>query len=306
MRDGEVMDYKKIIRNQETRFKILNFLRFIPDKIMIDIQYRLKLGRKPNLKNPQRYTEKLQWYKMNYRTELMTQCSDKYSVREYIQTKGLENILNQLYAVYDSVNDIDLNSLPEKFVMKTTNGSGTNYFCTDKLKFDFEKTKEEISRWLKRNIYSSGREWSYKNIRPRIIVEELLEDESNIFNGINDYKFICFNGKPQYVVLDVDRHIEHKRNIYDINWNYFDVSTDHENFGDVVQKPEGYEEMLEVAKVLAGDFPCVRVDLYYVNKKVYFGELTFYPWTGYVQFTPDEFDFELGKKFRLPKLKGAK
>lgn len=303
MRDGVIMDYKNIIRNQETRFKILNLLRFIPDKIMIEIQYRLKLGRKPNLKNPQRYTEKLQWYKMYYRTELMTQCSDKYSVREYIQSKGLGNILNQLYAVYDSVNDIDLNSLPEKFVMKTTNGSGTNYFCTDKSKFDFVKTKEEIARWIKRDIYSSGREWSYKNIRPRIIVEELLEDKSNIFSGINDYKFLCFNGKPQYVVLDVDRHIEHKRNIYDIDWNYFDVSTDHENFGDVVQKPEGYEEMLEVAKVLAGDFPFVRVDLYYVNGKVYFGELTFYPWTGYVQFTPDEFDYKLGKEFILPSLK---
>lgn len=297
------MSYKKIITNQENRFKILDLLRWVPDKIMLGVQYRIKLGRKLNLENPERYTEKIQWYKINYRTDLMTQCSDKYSVREYVKSKGLESTLNKLYAVYDSIDDVDLDMLPEKFVMKTTNGSGTNYFCTDKAKFDMEKVNKEIKSWLKRNIYAAGREWSYKNGKPRIIVEEYLEDNDNSFDGINDYKFLCFNGKPRYVVLDVDRHIGHKRNIYDVDWNYIDVSTDHENFGDVVKRPEGYEEMVKVARVLSEDFPFVRVDLYYVNKRVYFGELTFYPWTGYVQFDPDEFDYILGKEFILPSLK---
>lgn len=267
---------------------------------MIDLQYRIKLGRKADIKNPKRYSEKLQWYKLHYRSDLMTQCSDKYCVREYVKKKGLGSILNQLYAVYDDVNDIDLMSLPDSFVMKTNNGSGTNYFCRNKSEFDFKDAKSHLAKWLKRDIYASGREWSYKNIQPRIIVEELLEDTENPFDGINDYKFLCFQGEPKYIVLDVDRYKGHKRNIYDANWNFIDVNTDHPNFGDSFPKPIELDEMLQIARRLSEDFSCVRVDLYVVNRKIYFGELTFYPWTGYVKFDPDEFDFELGQHFQLP------
>lgn len=294
------MDYRKIIKNKETRFKILHYLSFIPDSWMIRFQYKMKMGRKLNLKNPQRYTEKLQWYKIYYRTPLMTQCADKYNVREYIKSKGLESTLNKLYDVYDRVDEINLDLLPQKFVMKTTNGSGTNILCNDKSQLNIDDIKQSLNDWMNRDNYSVGREWSYKGVVPRIIVEEYLEDENNPFDGINDYKFICFNGEAKYIVLDVDRQIEHKRNIYDADWNFIDVSTDHPNFGDCVPEPEGFEEMLKVANILAEDFPFVRVDLYWVNEKVYFGELTFYPWTGYVQFDPDEFDFELGKQFKLP------
>ena len=294
------MDYKKIIKNQELRFKILHTLRFVPDNVMIDFQYRLKLNRKPNLKSPIRFTEKLQWYKLNYRDPLMTIGSDKYKVREYVESKGLGETLTKLYGVFEKPEHIDIEKLPEKFVLKTSNGSGTNYFCVDKRKFPFDKIKKNLSFWLSRNIYASGREWSYKNIKPRIVVEELLEDKKNPFQGINDYKFMCFNGNPSYIVLDVDRHVQHKRNIYDIYWNLLNVSTDHSNIDQSIEKPDGLAEMLEVAKKLSADFPFVRVDLYWVNNKVYFGELTYYPWTGYVQFTPDQFDFTLGKQFVLP------
>ncbi|WP_341961930.1 carbonic anhydrase [Planococcus maritimus] len=296
------MDYKKVFKNQETRFKILRLMKFIPDKTMISIQYKMKLGRTPNLISPERYTEKLQWYKLNYRTPLLTQASDKYAVREYIKSKGLEGILTKLYGVYKNPNEIELKTLPEKFVMKTTNGSGTNYLCKNKAEFPINEIKESLNKWLKRDIYSSGREWCYKNIEPKIIVEEFLEDNANQFDGINDYKFICFNGKPQYVVLDVDRHVKHKRNIYDLEWNLLEVSTDHSNIDRVIPKPMGLEKMIEVAETLSKDFPHVRVDLYWVNGKVYFGELTFYPWTGYVQFSPDEFDLVLGNKFSLPSI----
>jgi len=294
------MDYKKIVPSQELRFKILNLLRFIPDRIMIDLQYRIKLGRKPDLKNPKRYSEKLQWYKLYYRDPLMTQCSDKYLVRDYIKSKSLENILNRLYAVYNNVDGIELNELPEKFIMKTTNGSGTNFFCKDKKEFDFQQAKQSLNKWLNRDIYASGRERSYKKIKPKIIVEALLEDPENPYGGINDYKFLCFGGKPKYIVLDVDRHCNHKRNIYDTNWNFIDVSTDHPNFGDCYPKPERLDNMLNIAKKLSEDFPAVRVDLYLVKGEIYFGELTFYPWTGYVQFEPDDFDYELGEQFILP------
>ncbi|WP_339319205.1 ATP-grasp fold amidoligase family protein [Paenibacillus sp. FSL R10-2734] len=293
------MDYKKILKNKELRINILHCLRFVPDALMIKIQYRIKMDRKLNLRNPKRYSEKIQWYKLNYRTPLMTQCADKYSVRDYIRSKGLNSILTEMYAVYDRVHEINIESLPEKFVMKTTNGSGTNIFCKDKTKLSLEDTNKLLTEWIKRDNFSSGREWSYKHIVPRIIVEEYLEDRTNQFDGINDYKFLCFNGKAEYIVLDVDRQVDHKRNIYDKNWMYIDVSTDHDNFGDCVPKPDGLDEMLRVANILAVDFPCVRVDLYWVNDKVYFGEMTFYPWTGYVNFSPDEFDFTLGSHFQL-------
>jgi hypothetical protein len=297
------MDYRKIIRNKETRFKVLHYLRLIPDSWMVKFQYKVKMGRKLNLKNPIRYTEKLQWYKVNYHDPLLTQCSDKYKVREYIKSKDLQNTLVNLYAVYDDPNQISIDNLPEKFVIKITNGCGTNILCQEKSSIDLNKIRHELALWMKRDNYAVGREWSYKGIKPRIIIEEYLEDHDNNFDGINDYKFICFNGEPKYVVLDVDRHVNHKRNIYDIDWNFIDVSTDHPNFGDIVDKPKGLEEMIEIAKVIAKDFPCVRVDLYWVNSRVYFGELTFYPWTGYVQFDPDKFDFILGEKFVLPKPK---
>lgn len=294
------VDYKSIIKNKELRLKILDLLSFIPDPCMLKQQYRLKLGRKLNLKNPQRFTEKIQWYKLNYRNPIMTICSDKYNVREYIESKGLSNILNKLYAVYDDVDAIDLDSLPDKFVLKTTNGSGTNIFCRDKSDFSLKEAKKYLKEWLKRNNFSAGREWSYKNIKPKIIAEELLEDQNNQFDGINDYKFLCFNGEAKYIILDVDRFVDHKRNIYDVEWNFINVSTDKPNLNNSILKPDGLDEMLNIASTLAEDFPFVRVDLYWVNNRVYFGELTFYPWSGYVQFEPDEFDFVLGKQFKLP------
>ena len=126
------MNYKRIIKNQKTRFKILKLLDFVPDKVMLKMQYRIKTGRKLNLKNPNRYTEKIQWYKLNYRNPLMKQCVDKYAVREYVTKKGLEYILNDLYAVYDNIDDINIDKFPEKFVIKTTNSCGTNIFCKNK------------------------------------------------------------------------------------------------------------------------------------------------------------------------------
>jgi len=296
------LDYKKVIRDQELRFKILHLLRFIPDKIMIKLQYRIKLGRKLNLKSPSRFTEKLQWYKLYFRDPQMTQCADKYRVRDYVKSKGLGQILNKLYAVHNDIEEINLDSLPEKFVMKTTNGSGTNYLCEDKSSLSLDLIKQNLKDWMNRNFYASGREWCYKDITPRVIVEEYLESNDTKFKGLNDYKFLCFNGEAKYIVFDVDRQTEHKRNIYDTKWNYINVSTDHPNIEDRIPKPEGLDEMLGVANKLAADFPFVRVDLYWVNEKVYFGELTFYPWTGYVQFEPDEFDFILGDLLPINKM----
>ena len=286
------------------RFAILRMLKFVPDKAMIKLQYRIKLKRKLNLKDPKRYTEKIQWYKLYYRNPVMMECVDKYGVRRYIEKKGLGNILNQLYQVVDRPEEINFDQLPDKFVIKTTNGSGTNILVKDKKTLNIAETKKKLNDFLNMAEASAGREWAYGGSSKKIIVEELLEDNSNKDKGISDYKFLCFNGKPVYVVYDKDRFSDHKRNFYDVNWNYVKVDSDCPCFEDSVKKPENYEKMVEIASVLSRDFPAVRVDLYNIEGKIYFGELTFYPWSGYVQYTPDSFDFELGKYFVLPEKAG--
>lgn len=296
------MDYKKLIKNQETRLKILKLLDFIPDKLMVKLQYRIKTGRRLNLKTPTRFTEKLQWYKLNYRDSLMTQCADKYGVREYVAQKGFADILVPLYGVYDSAEEIDFDALPSKFVLKTTNASHTNIICEDKEKLDLTETKKLLHQWLNKRPVKAGREWAYYNIKPRIICEQYLEDKSNNFSGINDYKFICFSGNVKYLWVDVDRYTNHKRNFYDINWKYHDVISDCLTCGDIIPKPEGLNEMVEIANKLSSEFPHVRVDLYWINNKVYFGELTFYLLSGYEKLYPDEFDYILGRQFQLPKI----
>lgn len=291
--------YKKLLP-KKARFFILRALKFIPDKQMIQFQYFIKLKRKLNLKHPQRYTEKIQWYKLNYRNDNMPICVDKYRVREYIKSKGLDHILVELYAAYDRAAEIDFTSLPDKFILKTTNGSGTNIICKDKSMLDKEAVLKQVSAFLKQSSASAGREWAYSHVIPKIIIEQLLEDESTQDGSVNDYKFLCFNGKPEYIVLDVERFTSHKRNIYDTNWNNLHIASDCPCSDEEYAKPDNLEQMLKVAEILCKDFPAVRVDLYSVGGKVYFGELTFFPWSGYVQYTPDNFDFELGKKFILP------
>ncbi|MGK0724368.1 ATP-grasp fold amidoligase family protein [Aerococcus urinaeequi] len=292
------MDYKKIIKNPNVRYKILDFLSFIPDEVMLKAQYKIKLNRKLNLEEPKRFTEKLQWYKLNYRDPIMSDCVDKYKVRNYVKGKGLEHTLTKLYQVVDNVNDINYGNLPNEFVVKSTNGGGglNVMICRDKVTFNIENYRPQFETWLaSKRETNFGREWVYDNLEPKIIIEELLKENNN--QEINDYKFLCFNGSPKYVICDIDRYTNHRRNIYDVNWNFLDISTDVDTAGNIIDKPETFKEMIKVAKKLSEDFPFVRVDLYSVNEKVYFGELTFFPWSGYVQFSPDEFDFQLGEQF---------
>lgn len=297
------MDYKRIVRSKEMRYKILNALAWIPDKQMIKLQYFIKLGRWPNLKKPKRYTEKIQWYKLYYRNPLMQICADKYRVREYVASKGLGHILNELYGVYDSPEQIAWEELPERFVLKTNNSSGTNILVENKNEMKLEEISRQLSEWKKeRSSRTGGREWAYDNIPFTITAEKYLTDQSNAYEGINDWKFLCYEGRVQYIVLDVDRFKNHKRNFYKRDGTYIDVSSDKQALGDSAVLPDELEKMISIAETLAQDFPVVRVDLYFLNKRdIYFGELTFYPWSGYVAFHPDSFDFELGMEWALEK-----
>ena len=193
------MDYKKIFKNQQLRFSILKALSFVSDSTMLSWQYRIKTGRKLNLKNPIRYTEKIQLYKMYYRNPDLPICVDKYEVRSYVSKKGLSHILNILYGVYDVAEDINFKDLPDRFVIKTTDGGGGQniLMCHQKAELDIPKTILDVNSWLNKKDIDPGREWAYTRMKKsRIIVEKLLEDPEKPEAGIQDYKFFCFSGKP--------------------------------------------------------------------------------------------------------------
>ena len=298
------MNYKKIFKTGKSRIAVLNALSFLPDSIMLPLQYRLKLGRRLNLKNPKRFTEKLQWYKMNYRNPIMHQCVDKYLVRDYVKSKGLESILVPLVGKYDNLKQIDWDKLPNQFVLKTSHGGGglNVVICNNKSELSMEEVNSKIvfdPSSVKKN--GMGREWAYYGLRFGIVIEELLINTENPAAGINDYKIFCYNGHAKYIIVDVDRYIGHKRNFYDRNWKNIHVTSDCPSAEREIKRPENLEKMLEIAEELSSDFPFVRVDLYNVNGKIFFGELTFYPWSGYVQYTPDKADYLFGKDFELRK-----
>lgn len=297
------MDYKKIIKNKSLRLAILNTLSFVPDELMLKIQYRIKIGRKLNLKTPQRYTEKVQWYKLYYRDSLMKKCVDKYEVREYIESVGLGNILNECYGVYENVDDIDFDNLPNQFVLKDTlaGGSTSVIICEDKSSANLDEYKNKMRKWLESDTKCNyGREWVYDNQKHRIICDKYIDSSST--NGLIDYKFFCFNGKVSHLIVISDRFTSEKLDLYDCEWNRMSVfQSDCPNQSrNNLPKPKNFESMISMAQKLSKGFPHVRVDFYNIDGNIIFGELTFFSGSGYYIFTPDSFDFELGQQFVLP------
>lgn len=294
--------YKKIFKDKDARLKILKFLHFVPDRIMIPIQYKIKTGNKLNLRHPVRYTEKLQWYKLHYRKPIMTKCSDKYAVREYVEGKGLSDLLNSLYSVYDSPEYIDFEKLPNSFAMKMTVGSGMNYFVLDKTKEDLEKLRKIAREWFATDCSSYGREWCYYDIKPRIVFEELLPMDER--DDLPDYKFFCFDGNPYclYTMIDYTRNHENGRlGFFDTDFKLLPYHRkDFKPIEEQLPKPKNFDKMVEYARILSEGFPHVRVDFYDISGRIVFGEMTFYNASGYTVFEPDEFDYILGEQFKLP------
>lgn len=300
------MDYKKIIKSRAMRGKILRLLRFIPDRPMIQLQYRIKMGRKLNLKNPQRFTEKLQWYKLYYRHPDMPRCVDKYDVRRYVEECGLGHILNELYGVYEKVEDIDFDSLPNQFVIKDTLGGGGNgiIVCKNKDDLDWNDACKKMRAWVSQKVVKNGgREWPYYSghQKHRLIIEKYIDSNENE-GGLIDYKFFCFQGKVEflYVVADRELGVGAGLGVFDARFNMLRCRrADERPLKRNISKPDNYDELIKCAQRLSGRFPHARVDLYSHNHRVIFGEITFFDGSGYMCYEPDSFDYEAGKYFAL-------
>ncbi|MBQ6490011.1 MAG: glycosyl transferase [Solobacterium sp.] len=254
-----------------------------------------------DLKNPKTINEKLQYLKLNtyYNDPAVTLCADKYGIRSYLKNKGMEYLCPELYGVYDSVREIDWNALPDSFVIKCNHGCGYNIIVPDKTRFDQAEAARKLSRWMKEDYWKEYCETQYKFIKKKIIAEEYLGDE------LNTYKFYCFNGEPKvlYVSATGD-HGEHDLYIdyYDMEWNHLDTQLAghiHRPPERALRKPDTFEEMKKLARILSSEFPFVRVDLYDVRGKVMISELTFIPTGGYMHLEPEGTDLEWGNWLKL-------
>ena len=262
--------------------------------------YRCRTGRKLNLENPHDFNEKLQWLKLYDRNSLYTTLVDKYAVKEYV-TKiiGKEYLIPTL-GVWSNVDDIDFDKLPNQFVLKTTHGSGGDVIiCKDKSKFDKEKAANHLKKSMKKDVYSVLREWPYKNVPKRIIAEKYMEDESG---ELRDYKVLCFDGTPKMTEYHQGRFKSHTQDFYDENWTLLPIYQGTPLSGKTMEKPVFFDEMMFLSSKLSKDMPHVRVDWYYVQNQLYFGELTFFDASGFDEFEPKEYNRILGDWIKLPNL----
>lgn len=251
------------------------YLDWVPDELYLKILYRLWVGKKLNLRNPTTYNEKMQWLKLNDRKEEYRKMVDKYEVRKYIAEKIGEEYLVRCYGVYDNFDQIDFSAFPKKFVMKCTHDSGSIVICKDKASFDKEAAKKKLNRAMKRSYYGAYREWPYKGLKPRIIVEEYLEDGTG--KDLIDYKVNCFNGKARFIMTHEERYVRHTQAYYDINWNKMDLTQPYlPDSEGVLERPAQLEKIIELSEYLTKDMYHARIDWYLIKDKIYFGEITFY------------------------------
>ncbi|MCM3722102.1 ATP-grasp fold amidoligase family protein [Solibacillus isronensis] len=302
------MNIKNIIKKNENFTSFYRNIRyfylksFVSDERLIRKQFRKIVGRELDLNNPVYFNDKLQWLKVNWYDPIATMCADKFEVRNFVKEQIGEKYLNELYAVYDSVDEIDIKKLPDSFVLKGTHGSGSNLICKDKNSIDWNKQVKIMKGWLNKNLYWYYREWVYKDIKPRIVCEKYMSEGLGT-NSLTDYKFFCFNGEVKYCQVIRGRGINETIDFYDIDWNHmpFTGLRPLPNSKETYLKPKKYNEMLDLAKKLSESFPFVRVDFYYVNEEIIFGELTFFPRSGYGSFYPTEWDKKIGDLLTLNK-----
>ncbi len=272
------------------------FFNWLPDKLFLQLMYRNHMGIRLDLKNPRRFSEKLQWLKLYDRKPLYTQIVDKYAVRSYIEKiVGPEHLI-PLLAVYDSVAEIDWAALPDAFALKCTHGSGYNIICSDKQTLDIAAAEKKLKLWLKSNWFYNSREWPYKHVRPRLICEKFMSEQTN---APDDYKVMCFAGVPHFIQLHKNRFTDHQMEILDVNWQALPLSSTFKLAKETSPKIALLDEVLEIAAKLAQGFPFIRIDLFIVNQMIYCNEMTLYDGTGFLRFNPDHFDFAFGDLIEL-------
>lgn len=279
------LDNKKIIK--------------LSDKKYLETIYEIMLNKKLNLKEPKAFNEKLQWLKLYDRNPEYTKMVDKYEAKEYVSSIIDKEYISKTFGIYNNFEEINFDELPNEFVMKCTHDSGGVIICKDKASLNIKEAKKKINKSLNTNYYRLGREWPYKNVKPRIIIEELLKDVNN--EDLIDYKFMCFNGRVKCSFVCLNRRSKEGLNVdfYDLQWKKMPFERHYANSAITLEKPKNYEKMIELAEKLSKNIPFVRVDFYDINGKIYFGELTFYPGSGFEEFTPDSWDYELGSWLKL-------
>lgn len=281
--------------------KVKYAMRFIPDSIYIQIYYFAHFKKFCDLKKPSTYNEKLNWLKLHDHNPVYPTLVDKYEAKEYVaRIIGNEYIIPTL-GVWDTFDDIDFEKLPNQFVLKCTHDSEGLVIVKDKKKLDKNAAKEKIEAALKQNFYYIGREWPYKDVKPRIIAEQYMED--HVDGELRDYKFFCFDGEPKAMFIASDRASDHvKFDYYDLKFNHLDIKQKYPHAKEALRKPVTFEKMIEFSKILSKGFPHVRVDFYEVDGHLYFGELTFYHFSGFMPFEPDRWDKVFGDWLKLPKV----
>ena len=290
-----------IIQRAILRLERNGRFNWMPDKLYLKVYYLGCMGKWLDLKNPKTYNEKLQWLKLYDRKPEYTNMVDKYEAKKYVSEKIGQEYIIPSFGVWESFDEIDFDALPDQFVLKCTHDCGGMVICKDKSKLDLSAAREKIERCLKRKYYFHGREWAYKNIKPRILAEKFMEDTKT--QELRDYKFFCFDGEVKALFIATDRQAEGKEtkfDFFDADYNHLPLRNGHPNAEILPEKPVCFEQMKNLASKLSKGIPHLRVDFYEVDGKIYFGELTFSHWSGMVPFEPEEWDRTFGEWIVLP------
>lgn len=287
---------RTILHKGVSRLAHLGAFNWMPDKPYIKLIYWARMGKKCNLDHPQTFNEKLQWLKLYDRKPEYSLLVDKCEVKKYVAEKIGEEYIIPTLGVWDSFEQIDLGGLPDQFVLKCTHDSGGLVICRDKSKLDIVAAKKKMTQSLRRNYFLHGREWPYKNVKPRIIAEAYMEDGS--MQGLRDYKFYVFNGEIKYLYVSqgLENHATAKISFLTPEWEFAPFGrSDYKPFEELPIKPKNYDTMKNIVLKLSQGLRFIRIDLYDICGKVYFSEMTFYPVSGLMPFLPEEFDEVLGE-----------
>ncbi len=291
-----MIDLRKIF-GRNFRGKVMYALSFLPDKLYLNIFYFSTTGKFINFKNPKGFNEKLQWLKVNDKRPEYTTLVDKLAVREHIKKELGEEYLFPLLGYWEKFDDIDFDALPEQFVLKCNHDSGSTKVIKNKSSLtqtDLDELKKFFTKRLNHDFFFAGREYPYKGIKPYIIAEQFMTNENDPEKSIEDYKFFCFNGVPKVMFVATDRSTDCKFDFFDMDFNHLDLINIHPNTDKPIEKPQLFEEMKEIAAKLSKGMRHVRIDLYELNGKIYFGEYTFFHGGGFQLCHPDEWERRLG------------